>query len=197
MPEVPPEVVGEILRSAVTLPAAFDLEGLRIEHEDPAGTVAFGIAKRVHVDPVGPAMGRVRTAVAGLSDHLVGLDHLCETGVARIGLGVEDVDSRRPQARHDEVAPLHMRVRGGGTQARAARIPPEVVELVAGARHVDARDLRAVTRRCGIDVEDGQRVAAGRIGVEQGDIRDRFHGRAHGHRRRRIEGLVGKQFGHV
>ena len=43
--EVPPEVVGEILGAALALPSAFDLEGLRIDHEDSTRTVAFTIPR--------------------------------------------------------------------------------------------------------------------------------------------------------
>ena len=40
--EVPPEVVGQILRPAVGLPGAFDVERLVVEHEDAAGPSPFG-----------------------------------------------------------------------------------------------------------------------------------------------------------
>ena len=68
--EVPPEVVGEVLRSAIALPAALDLERLGVEHEDAAGAVAVAVAERVDVDPVGPAVRGVRAAVAGLRGSL-------------------------------------------------------------------------------------------------------------------------------
>jgi hypothetical protein len=42
MPEVPPEVVGQILRTAVCFPVAFDGEILVVEHEDAARSVAAG-----------------------------------------------------------------------------------------------------------------------------------------------------------
>jgi hypothetical protein len=40
-----------------------------------------------------------------------------------------------------------------------------VVQFIAGAGHVDARNLRAMAGRCGIDVDDSQRIAPGRVGL--------------------------------
>ena len=81
--------------------------------------------------------------------------------MTRVLSGVEDMDSGRSHAWHQEIAPLHMGVRRVRAQARAARIPPEMVQLVAGAGHFDARYLRAVACRCGIDVEHGNGVTVG------------------------------------
>src|SRR5829696_7195784 len=93
--EMPPEVIRQVLRSAIALPATLNLERLWIEHEDAAGAVAVSVAERVDVDAVGPAVHGVRTAVTGLPDDLLGLDHLHEGRLPRIGCGVEDVDPRR------------------------------------------------------------------------------------------------------
>ena len=194
--EVPPEVVRQLLRSAILLPPPFDLECFGVEHEDAAGAVAVSVAQRVDVDAIRPAVRGVRAAVAGLPDDLLGLDHLDEARLPRVGRGVENVDSRRSHAGHDEIAPLHVRMRRVRAQARAARVPPEVVQLVAGAGHVDTRDLSAVAWRCGIDVQHGKGVVGGRVGIEQRHVGERFRRGLHGHRRRRVEALVGKQFRH-
>src|SRR5213594_665131 len=50
--EVPPEVVGEILRAAVELPATANLEAVVIDDEDAAWTVTGGGAKSADVDPI-------------------------------------------------------------------------------------------------------------------------------------------------
>ena len=71
-----------------------------------------------------------------------------------------------------------------------------MMQLVAGTGHFDARDLGAVAWRRGIDVQHGKGVVGGRIGIEQRHIGEGFDGGLHGHRRRRIEALVGKQFRH-
>ncbi len=60
VPEVPPEVVAEVLRPPAFLSGAPDFEGLGVEHEDPSGPVTVDRAESVHVDSVGTAVGRVR-----------------------------------------------------------------------------------------------------------------------------------------
>ncbi len=194
--EVPPEVVRQLLRSAIFLPSPFDLECLGVEHEDAAGRVAVGVAKGVDVNAVRPAVHRVRPAVAGLLNDLLRLDHLDEARLPWVRRGVENVDARRSHAGHDEIAPLHVRVWRVWAQARAARVPPEVMQLVAGIRHVNARDLGAISRRRGIDVEHRKGVVDGRVGIEQRHVRERLRRGLHGHRRRRVKALVGKQFRH-
>ena len=94
VPEVPPEVVRQVLRSAVVFPATLDLECLRVHHEDAARAVALAIAERVDVDTVGPAVRGVRAAVAGLPNDFVGLDHLDEARLPRVGHRVQDVNPR-------------------------------------------------------------------------------------------------------
>ena len=98
--EVPPEVVGELLGSAVDLPSALDRESVVVDHEDSTGRVAVRIAERTHVDPIGTAVDGVRPAVAGAVGDLLGLDRVDELRLLRIGLDVEDVDARRAKARH-------------------------------------------------------------------------------------------------
>jgi hypothetical protein len=51
--QVPPEVVGELLRPAVHLPAAKHVEGGVVDQEDPARPLALGIAERADVDALG------------------------------------------------------------------------------------------------------------------------------------------------
>ncbi len=119
--EMPPDVIGELLRPAIDLPAAERLEALVIHHEDAARRLAVRVAERRDVDAARPAMDGVRARVAGLLGDLLRLDHLDDLRLARVGLGVEDVDARGAQARHDQVAPLDVRMRrvaGTGTTSR-------------------------------------------------------------------------------
>ncbi len=175
--QVPPEVVGQLLRSAVGLPLALDREVLVVEQEHAAGPVALRVAERGDVDAVGAAVDRVRAAVAGLAGDLLGLDHLDELGLPRVLLDVEDVDPRGAQAGDEQVAALDVRVRGPRAQRRRARVPAEVVQLVADVGHVEAPDERAVGRRALLQVEHGQRVrlaVAVRARVERRDVRERL-----------------------
>ena len=131
--EVPPEVVGELLRPAVGLPGALDREVLVVEQEDAAGPVAVGVAERGDVDPVRAAVDGVRAAVAGLAGDLVGLDHLHELGRARVLLDVEHVDARASAAR----------ARAGSGARRAGAAP-------TGTAPTSTRSSRsgAARRRC-------------------------------------------------
>ena len=65
--EVPPEVVVQVLVAAVDLPAAEHVEGVVVEHEDAAGTLAVGGAEGADVDAVGSAVDGVPLGVAGLA----------------------------------------------------------------------------------------------------------------------------------
>jgi len=140
-----------------------------VEQEDPARAVARGVAERADVDPVGPAVDRVRAAVAGLAGDLVGLDHLHEAGRARVVLDVEDVDARGAQTGHQQMAALDVRMRRPGAEGGRAGVPAEVVQLVADARHLDPADELPVRRRALLEVEHGDRVGraiAVRAGVQ-------------------------------
>ena len=156
--EVPPEVVGELLRTAVGLPLALDREVVVVEQEHPAGAVALGVAERRHVDPVGPAVDGVRAAVAGLAGDLLGLDDLDELRRPRVVLDVEHVDARAAQPGHEQVAALDVRVRRPRAERRGARVPAEVVQLVADVGHVEPADELPVGRRALLEVEHRDRV---------------------------------------
>ena len=65
--EVPPRVIGEVLRPAIDLPVAAHVEGLVVHQEDAARRLAFAIAERRDVDALRAAMHRVRPRIAGLA----------------------------------------------------------------------------------------------------------------------------------
>ena len=113
-----------------------DLERLGIEREDAAWTVTVGRAERVHGTPSGPQCTVCGAAYPVFSCTSAPSITLTSIGFRWIGLGVENVNARRAGARHDEVAAIDVRVRAVGTEARAARIPPEVVQLVVGVREL-------------------------------------------------------------
>ena len=193
-PEMPPDVVGELLRPAIDLPPAANVERLRVQDERAAGAVAVGRAQRAHVDAVRSAVDRVRRGVAGALRQRLRLDHLHDLRLARIGLGVEDVNARRVDPRHDQIAPLHVRMRRVRAQARTARVPAEVMQLVAGVRHVGLPDQTAVALRVGIDVHDADRVGASFfVGIDQRQVGELLRRRLHRHLRRGIERRIGFQ----
>jgi hypothetical protein len=114
---MPPGIVGEQLRPALDLPATERLEVLVIHQEDAARRAPVRAAEGGDVDAAGAAMDRVGPCVAGLLGHLLRLDHLDDVRPARVGLGVEDVDSRGAQARDNEVTTFHVWVRRVRAQA--------------------------------------------------------------------------------
>src|SRR4029078_8238032 len=59
MAEMPPEIIGELLRSAIHLPLAEHIEAFRVEQEDAAGFFALRIAERVDVNAFRSAMDGV------------------------------------------------------------------------------------------------------------------------------------------
>ena len=117
--EVPPRVVGEVLRPAVGLPGALHRERVVVEQGDPARAVRVveRPADAGQEDAVGSAVQRVRAGVAGLLGQLGAGHGLHQVRRARVGLRVEHVDVRRPQARHEQVA---TRERGSCRGPRAA-----------------------------------------------------------------------------
>ena len=78
---------------------------------------ALGVTERVDIDPVRSAMRGVQPGVSRLFGNFLRLDHPDDLRFARIGLGVDDMQPRGPEARHDEIAPLDMGMRCIGAQA--------------------------------------------------------------------------------
>ena len=180
--QVPPEIISEFLRATIQLPLPEDIEALVIHHENSAGTVAVRSSQRAHKDSVGTAMNRVRGCVSRACGQRLRLNHLHDLRVARIGLGIDDMDARRVDARHDQVAAFHMRMRSVRAQAGAAGVPAEMMQLIAGIRHVHLADDMAVAGGGGIDVHDAQSIVTAVIlSVDHCDERQFFRRRMHRH----------------
>src|SRR5215210_3738088 len=192
--EVPPEVVGQVLRSPVDLPGSQGVEALVVHDEDAPRAAAIGSAQRTHVEALRTAVDGVGTAVARAVVQLLWLYHLDDARPSRVGLGVDDVDARRADAGYDQVPPLDVRVRSVGAQRRTARVPAEVVQLIPGVWQVHTPDDLAVGLRIRIDIEDSKRVRAsvtvavqGRIGVQECHVGELLRWRLHGHLGRGVE----------
>src|SRR5947209_16340187 len=109
----------QVLRTAINFPAPKNLERLAIHDEDAwraGGAVLAAAAERADIDAFRSAMNRVRPRIAGLLEHLLGLDDLVDLGLRRIGLGVDDINARGADAGDDQVAPLEKGVAGQGRQ---------------------------------------------------------------------------------
>jgi hypothetical protein len=108
---VPPEIVRKSLRATIQLPLPEDVEALVIHHEKSARTIAVRSSQRAHQDSVGTAMNRVRGRISRARGQSLRLNHLDDLRVVRIHLGIDDMDARRVDARHHQVAALHMGMR--------------------------------------------------------------------------------------
>ena len=144
MPEVPPEVIGQALRASVFFPGSLQLKCVGIHEEDAAGAVAAGRAERAAVNSVGPAMNRVWRRVACLLDEFFRLDDLHDLGMIGVRFRIEDVNPGGRDARHNQVTALHVRVRGLRAEARAARVPSEVMQFVIVVGEIHLADELAI-----------------------------------------------------
>src|SRR5919202_98743 len=138
--QVPPEVIGEVLRSPLYLPGPQRIEALVIHDEDASRPLPIGGTERAHVDALRPTVDGVGAAVARPLVQLVWLYHLDYARLSRVELGVDDVHARGAQTRDDQVAALYVRVGCVGAQRRAAGVPAKVVQLVASIRHLHTPD---------------------------------------------------------
>src|SRR4051794_38865643 len=115
---MPPEIVGELLRSPIHLPSSKRLEGIVVHYEHASRTISVRRAQGAHVDAVGSAVEGVGAAVARALMQLVGFDHLDDLGMLRIRLGVDYVDTRGLKARDQQIPALDVRVWRVGAQRR-------------------------------------------------------------------------------
>src|SRR5260370_13409359 len=99
------------------------------------------------MDGVGPAISRARCQRFRFND----LDDL---RLSRIRLGIDHMDSRGANARHNQITPFGMGMRSEWTQAGAACIPTEVTQLVAAILHVPTAARLPVGTRNPIDIDN-------------------------------------------
>src|ERR1700694_5148676 len=142
--EMPPEIVGEVLRPSVHFPLSEDIEALRVHDEYSAGAVAIGCAEGAGVDPFKAAVDGGGRRVSGSRRQHFRLDYFYDLRFPWIGLGVDNVDAGGTNSGDDEIAALHVRMRRVGAQACAACVPTEVVQLVAWVWHVHTSNDLAV-----------------------------------------------------
>src|ERR671910_11912 len=91
--QVPPKVVGEVLRSPIDFPAPQGIKAFVVHDEDAARAISIGGTKSTHINALRAAMDGVGAAVTRTLVHLVGLYHLDDARLPRVGLGVDDVEA--------------------------------------------------------------------------------------------------------
>src|SRR5438270_8365631 len=115
--QMPEEIIVEILRTALDLPLAQNVKTFRIEDKNPARSFSSSRSEGTYKNAVRATVDGVRTAVTGARRQYFRFNDLDDLRVARIRLGVNDVDSRRANAGDDQVTPLGMRMRREWTEA--------------------------------------------------------------------------------
>jgi hypothetical protein len=118
-----------------------------IEQRDATGAVVTVDAPEgEQEDAAGPTVNGVRPRISGLGGELVGVDLTDYPWVARVRPGVEDIDPRGPDAGNDQVPALEESAVVAVdlvAQSTGARVPSEVVQLVAGGGELAPADHRA------------------------------------------------------
>jgi hypothetical protein len=90
-------------------------------------------------------------------------------------LRIQDVNPGRPDARHDQVTTLYMRMRGLQAEARAASVPAEMMQFVVASGKVYLTDEPVIFRGAGIEIDHAHGVELSiRPDVEQRDVSEAF-----------------------
>src|SRR5215510_4103029 len=98
-----------------------------VEQEYAARAAAVRSAQSTDIDSFGPAMYGVQPGIACAAKDFLRLDHFDDFRLAGVWFRVENVNARRAQSGHNQIAPLDVRVRRIRAQRRAACIPAKVV----------------------------------------------------------------------
>ncbi len=190
--EVPPGVVGQVLRPPIGFPGAHHVERVVVEHGDsPRAIVATGGSEARQVNPVRPAVQGMRPGVAGFRREFFGRHGSHQFRLPGVGMGVVDVDVRRAQPGQQKVAALQaIGVMSGVGERAAARVPTEVVQLVAAGGQIGPTDHPAEASRFRVGVDDGERVRLRAVAVERDDVGQALGGRGDGFARTAVEGGI-------
>src|SRR5262245_48544462 len=144
------------LVAAVDFPLTEHIERLAIEHENAAWPVAAGISERANVNRFRTAMNRVRARVIGTRENFLRLDDFDDLWFPWIGLRVDDVNPRRSKTRYNQIPSFDMRMRRVRTERRTARVPSEMMQLIAKLWHLHFADTLPVCGRLRININDQQ-----------------------------------------
>ena len=188
--DVPPHVIGQVLVAAVGLPLAGHVKGVVVQQRDAAGALLAAAAQAGHEQPAGTAVHGVRPGVVRPLAQFLGPEHLGDHRAGRVGLGVHDIQPGGPQARHDQVPAVAVVMAAARAQGAGARVPAEVVQLVAEVGQLGEADHGAVGRGVRINIHHGHRVGlVGRPG-KRGDVGQLLRGRGGRVARRAVEGRI-------
>src|SRR4030095_10112582 len=99
------------LLAAIDFPLTEDFERLAIEHENAARALAVGVSERANVNGFRPAVNRVRTRIIRARKNFLRLDDFDDLWFPRVGVRIDDVNTRRADTWHDQVTPFDVRMR--------------------------------------------------------------------------------------
>ena len=151
--QMPPKIIMQELRAPIYFPLAQDLERFAIQHENTPRAVAIGCSKRANVYAFRSTVDRVRTRIVSARKNFFRFDHFDDLRFSRIGLGVDDVNMRGANSRHNQVTALDVWMRRVRAKRRTACIPAEMMKLIAKLRHPDLAYLPTVSARVWINVD--------------------------------------------
>src|SRR5260370_15968990 len=146
-----------------------------IHHEDGGWTVADSRTQGVAVNANGTTMNIVWRCITRFFDELFRLNHLHDLGMIWVRLRIQDVNPGRPDARYDQIAALHVRVRGLRAEACAARGPAEVMQLIIAAGEIHLAEEPTIRGGARVDVNHAHGVARPALAdVKEIDVSDAF-----------------------
>src|SRR5258708_932000 len=134
------------LTAAVDFPLTEDFERLAIKHENAARALAFGISERANVNGFRPAVNRVRARIIRARKNFLRLYHFDDLRISRVGLRIDDVNTRGADTRHDQVTPFDVRMRRIRAERRTTRVPTKVMQFIAKLWHLHLADSLSI--RC-------------------------------------------------
>ena len=143
----------------------------------PPGALPARVAEHRDDDVGAEAVHGVRRRQIGLGLDLGALDHLVQARRLLVDAAVDDVQIRRADTRHDQVAPFLGRI----VMARRAGVPAHVMQLVADARHLQPADDLAVggTLRVCVDGRQVVRLLDAGADIERDCVEDLLARRLH------------------
>src|SRR5262249_24620605 len=156
--QMPPEVISKLLRTAALFPLPAQVERVCIHQENTARSVSVGRAEGASIDTIRAAMNSVGRSVTGLLDELFGLDRLDDFRLLRILFRIENVNARRSDPWHNQVAAFHVRMWGLRAKTRAASVPTKMVQLVIPAGKIHLAYKPSIRGRRRIKINDSHGI---------------------------------------
>ncbi len=93
---MPPEIVGQFLRSTIDFPAAQHIEVIVIDKENSTWPSPIGCAQRADVNTFRTAVDRMWSGIPSTPKDILRFDSFNDLEVSRIRFRIDNVNARRP-----------------------------------------------------------------------------------------------------